>query len=132
MSEMKTEEEKVREVVEDMCHVDYKMGMKHMHDDCIFIRPSGNPLDKQGWEEMMTNADVKVKSSKLVAINRLSICGCCAYVCYTQHGRFNYKGTENDDVAVFTSVMRKFDEKWMVVQGQRSTGRKPDDAQPQF
>jgi len=129
---MKTEEEKVREVIEDMCHVDYKVGMKHMHDDCVFIRPSGNPLNKKGWEEMMTNDDVEVESSKLVSVNKLSICGCCAYVCYTQHGKFTYKGTENDDVAVFTSVMRKVDGEWMVVQGQRSTGRKPTDAQPEF
>ena len=129
---MKTEEEKVKDVVEDMCNVDYKVGMKHMHDDCVFIRPTGNPLDKKGWETMMTNDDVKVESSKLVSINNLSICGCCAYVCYTQHGKFTYKGVENDDVAVFTSVMRKVDGKWMVVQGHRSTGRKPSDPQPQF
>ena len=129
---MKTEEEKVKDVVEDMCNVDYKVGMKHMHDDCVFIRPTGNPLDKKGWETMMTNDDVKVESSNLVSINNLSICGCCAYVCYTQHGKFTYKGNENDDVAVFTSVMRKVDGKWMVVQGHRSTGRKPSDPQPQF
>lgn len=129
---MKTEEEKVKDVVEDMCNVDYKVGMKHMDDDCVFIRPTGNPLNKKGWETMMTNDDVKVESSKLVSINNLSICGCCAYVCYTQHGKFTYKGVENDDVAVFTSVMRKVDGKWMVVQGHRSTGRKPSDPQPEF
>lgn len=129
---MKTEEEKIRDVINDMCQVDYKVRMKHMHDDCIIIRPSGNPLDKKGWEEMMTNDDVKVESMKLVSVNKLNICGCCAYVCYTQHGKFTYKGVENDDVAVFTSVMRKVDGKWMIVQGHRSTGRKPSDPQPQF
>ena len=82
---MKTDEEKVREVVEDMCNVDYKVGMKHMHDDCVFIRPSGNPLDKKGWEEMMTNDDVKVESSKLLSINKLTVNGDNAVVCYTQH-----------------------------------------------
>jgi len=129
---MKTDEEKIREVVKDMCNVDYKVGMKHMHDDCVFIRPSGNPLDKKGWEEMMTNDDVKVESNELVSINKVTVCGCCAYVCYTQHGKFSYKGTENDDIAVFTTVMRKVDGRWMVVQGQRSTGRKPSEALPQF
>lgn len=129
---MKTDEEKVRDVVKDMCNVDYKVGMKHMHDDCVFIRPSGNPLDKKGWEEMMTNDDVKVESNELVSINKVTVCGCCAYVCYTQHGKFSYKGTENDDIAVFTTVMRKVDGRWMVVQGQRSTGRKPSEALPQF
>ena len=129
---MKTEEEKVKDVVEDMCNVDYKVGMKHMHDDCVFIRPTGNPLNKKGWEAMMSNNDVKVESSKLVAVNKLSVCGCCAYVCYTQHGKFTYKGTSNDDVAVFTCVLRKCDGVWKVVQGSRSTGRKPSDPQPQF
>ncbi len=129
---MKTDEEKVRDVINDMCQVDYKVGMKHMHDDCVFIRPSGNPLDKKGWEEMMTNDDVKVESNELVSVNKLSICGCCAYVCYTQHGKFTYKGTENDDIAVFTCVMRKVDGKWMVVQGQRSTGINQSEAMPSF
>ena len=78
---MKTDEEKVKDIVNDMCNVDYKVGMKHMHDDCVFIRPSGNPLNKKGWEEMMTNDDVKVESNELVSVNKLSICGSCAYVC---------------------------------------------------
>ena len=129
---MKTEEEKVHDVINDMCQVDYKVGMKHMHDDCVFIRPTGNPLNKNGWEAMMSNDDVKVESSKLVAVNKLSVCGCCAYVCYTQHGKFTYKGTSNDDVAVFTCVLRKYDGVWKVVQGSRSTGRKPEDPQPTF
>ena len=129
---MKTDEEKVKDIVNDMCNVDYKVGMKHMHDDCVFIRPSGNPLNKKGWEEMMTNDDVKVESNELVSVNKLSICGSCAYVCYTQHGKFTYKGTENDDIAVFTCVMRKVDGKWMVVQGQRSTGINPSEAMPSF
>ena len=129
---MKTEEEKVRDVINDMCQVDYKLGMKHMHDDCVFIRPTGNPLNKKGWEDMMSNDDVKVESSKLVAVNKMSVCGCCAYVCYTQHGKFTYKGTSNDDVAVFTCVLRKYDGVWKVVQGSRSTGRKPSDPQPTF
>ena len=129
---MKTEEEKVHDVINDMCQVDYKLGMKHMHDDCVFIRPTGNPLNKKGWEAMMSNDDVKVESSKLVAVNKLSVCGCCAYVCYTQHGKFTYKGTSNDDVAVFTCVLRKYDGVWKVVQGSRSTGRKPEDPQPTF
>ena len=56
---------------------------------------------------MMNNEDVTVESSRLISLNKLSICGCCAYICYTQHGKFSYKGTSNDDVAVFTSVLKK-------------------------
>ena len=128
----KSDEEKIKQIVQDMCNVDYKLGMQHMHDECIFIRPSGNPLNKGGWEKMMSNEDVHVESSKLVSLNKLNICGCCAYVCYTQHGKFTYKGTSNDDVAVFTSVLRKDDGVWKVVQGTRSTGRSPSEELPQF
>ena len=50
-----------------------------------------------------------------------------AYVCYTSHGKFTYRGTPNDDVAVLSSVLEKTDGRWQVVFGQRSTGRKPTD-----
>ena len=39
------------------------------------------------------------------------------------HNIFTYKGTENDDIAVFTSVLRKVEGEWKVVHGQRSTGQ---------
>lgn len=129
---MKTEEEKVREVVQDMCHKDHQVGMRHMRDDCVFIRPTGNPLNKKGWDDMMNNEDVKVGSNELVSINKLQVCGDMAYVCYTTHGKFTYKGTENDDIAVLTSVLQKVDGKWMVVHGQRSTGRSPSEPAPSF
>ena len=81
---------------------------------------------------MMTNEDVNVESSKLVSINKLLIEGNMAYVCYISHGRFTYKGTPNDDVAVFTNVLQKVNGKWMVVMRQRSTRRKPEDSLPKF
>ena len=55
-----------------------------------------------------------------------------AYVCYTSHGKFSYKGTANDDIAVFTSVLKKGEDGWKVVMGQRSTGRGPEESAPQF
>ena len=122
--------EQIEQIVNDMCHVDYKVGFRHMSDECVFVRPSGNPLDKNGWESMMTNDDVNVESSRLVSINKLQIEGNMAYVCYTSHGRFTYKGTPNDDVAVFTNVLQKVNGRWMDVMGQRSTGRKPEDSLP--
>jgi len=55
-----------------------------------------------------------------------------AHVCYTSYGKFTYKGTENDDVAVFTSVLQKVNGKWVVVHGQRSTGRGLNEEAPKF
>ena len=127
-----SDEEVIRSIVRDMCDVDYTVGFRHMHDDCVFIRPSGNPLDKNGWKQMMTATDVTVESNELVSINKLQVVGDMAYVCYTAHGKFNYKGTPNDDVAVLTSVLKKVNGVWMVVMGQRSTGRTPEEAAPKF
>lgn len=130
--EMKTDRQKIEQVVKDMCNKDHMVGRKHMDKDCVFVRPTGNPLDMSGWDEMMTNTDVSVESNDLVKVNRLHVNGDMAYVCYTGHAKFNYKGTENDDVAVLTSVLERKDGVWKVVHGQRSTGRKPEDSPPEF
>ena len=128
----KTDEEQIREVVKDMCHKDHKVGMVHMQSDCLFIRPSGNPLTMEGWDAMMNNDKVSVESNELVSINKIRIVGDMAYVCYTSHGKFNYMGNENNDVAVLTAVLERVNGKWVVVHGQRSTGRSPNDAPPAF
>ena len=52
--------------------------------------------------------------------------------CYTSHAKFNYKGNENDDIAVFTGVFKKSDGVWKLTFGQRSSGRKPEDELPSF
>ena len=83
-----------------MCNKDHTLGMKHTHKECVFIRPSGNPLTMEGWNQMMQNPNVSVELNELVSINKLQVCGNMAYVCYTDHGKFNYMGTENDDIAV--------------------------------
>ena len=80
----------------------------------------------------MTATDITVESNELVSVNKLQVCGDMAYVCYTSHGKFNYKGTSNDDVAVFTSVLKKVNGVWLLVMGQRSTGRGPEEAAPSF
>lgn len=129
---MKTDEEKIKSIVDDMCQKDHTLGMRHMGKDCVFIRPSGNPLDKDGWNEMMNNPNVNVEDSKLLSINKLNICGDMACVCYTSHSKFNYMGQANDDIAVFTSVLQRVDGVWVVVHGQRSTGRTPDKELPKF
>ncbi len=128
----KTDEEQVRDIVNDMCDKDHRLGMKHMSDECVFVRPTGNPLSKKSWDDMMNNEDVTVKSSQLLSVNKLTVYNDTATVCYTSRVKFNYKGTVNDDVAVFTNVLRKQDGVWKVVLGQRSTGRSPDDPLPHF
>ena len=115
-----------------MCNTDHTVGMRHTHDDCLFIRPTGNPLDMKGWDAMMNNDKVRVDSNELVSINKMKIVGDMAFVCYTNHGKFNYMGNENDDIAVLTSVLQRVDGRWIVIHGQRSTGRSPNDPLPVF
>ena len=127
-----TDVQQVERVIRDMCHKDHLVGMQHMHKDCVFIRPTGNPLDAKGWDAMMMNDDVSVQSSQLQDIHKLTITGNMASVCYSSHAKFEYKGDPNDDVAVFTSVLQKIDGRWQVTMGQRSSGRLPTDPAPVF
>ncbi len=127
-----TDRDQIQQVIRDMCNKDHTVGDKHMHSSCTFIRPTGNPLNKEGWTAMMNNSDVHVESNDLMSINKLEVSGDMAYVCYTTHGRFTYKGTPNDDVAVLTSVLQRIDGRWQVVFGQRSTGRSPTEEAPVF
>ena len=127
-----TDTEQIESIVRDMCNIDHTVGNRHMHEECLFVRPTGNPLNVQGWNDMMESDDVTVKSNKLLNINRIRISENMAFVCYTTHGKFNYKGTDNDDVAVFTSILEKSDGRWQVIFGQRSTGRSPDEKPPVF
>ena len=129
---MQTDEEKIKSIIEDMCHKDHTLGMKHMGDGCVFIRPTGNPLNKEQWNEMMNNPNVSVEDSHLVSVNKLQVCGDMAFACYTAHNKFNYMGKANDDIAVFTSVLQRVGGDWVVVHGQRSSGRSPDDEAPKF
>ena len=127
-----SDEDKIKKVIDDMCQVDYEKGFKNMQEECVFVRPTGNPLTKNEWKEMMNSDDVKIDSNELVTINKMKINGDMAFVCYTTHGKFNYKGTENDDIAVLSVVLEKVDNNWTIIHGQRSTGRNPNDELPSF
>ena len=44
-----------------------------VREDVTFVRPTGNPLNKEQWDSMMNNDDVTVDSNKLISINKLII-----------------------------------------------------------
>jgi hypothetical protein len=104
----------------------------------VLIRPSGNPIGQKLWEEMQASEDVVPGSSELLSIEKIdifegtSVSSGMAYAIFTSHSKFTYKGTHNDDVAVFIIVMKKIGNQWKIVSGQRSTGRKPDEPKPDF
>merc|ERR1711935_510594 len=96
--------------------------------ECLFIRPSGNPITLQGLVDMMTtNGDITGIDGKLVEINKLDIVGDMAYAAVTQTAQFKYQGNPNDDLYVNSYVFKKTDGKWGMVYGHRSSGRKPSE-----
>ena len=106
----------------------------YLDNKVTFIRPSGNPLNIDEWEEMFDSKDLESISSKLICINKLKLYsyGRLAVCVITTHSKFKYKGKENDDIAVSTVVLENKNDTWKVVTMQRSTGRTPDKELPKF
>jgi|TARA_B110000495_G_C22723909_1_gene425101 ketosteroid isomerase-like protein len=127
-----SDKDQLKKIIKEIASMENNvhMGRHHMSEDCLFIRPTGNPLDMQQWDAMMNSSSLT--KSYLVDIYKLVVNGNMAYSCYSTHSQFSYKGQDNNDIAVFTGVFMKNDEKWQLVHGQRSTGRHPNDDMPQF
>ena len=75
----------------------------------------------------MENSDIIFESGKLLSIESVNIFadGSAAYVTYKRHDKFSYKGTNNDDISMFTATLEKIKGEWKIVFGTRSTGEKP-------
>jgi ketosteroid isomerase-like protein len=104
----------------------------NMPPGCYVIRPSGNPLTNEGYKAMKASGNVKVISDKLITMHKIHVVGDAAFAVYTAHTQFEFKGTPNDDVSVFTSIFQKLEDKWVLVHSHRSSGRKPTDLPPKF
>lgn len=122
------------EMIRLMNENDYHEVSNVFSDDIFIVRPTGNPLTKKAWLEMVNSKDVEMKGTKLLDINVINVNdeGNMGYVCYTTHSRFSYKGKLNDDVAVFVGVFKRFNGNWKMTYMQRSTGRKPSEPMPNF
>ena len=129
--------------IASMCNAlnnnDVKTAAKNLLDNCLLIRPTGNPLSKKDWLNMLNSSDVTMKKSELMQINKLDINRDWAFVCYTLHEVFSYKGNDNDDVSVCSAVLKKVpnvrlgaSDVWKFAYLQRSTGRSPDEPLPKF
>ena len=99
----------LKQIITDLCALKDGApgGRQHMDKDCLFIRPTGNPLNLEEWDEMMNREDVDIIQSKLISINKLQVVDEMAYACYTAHSEFNIDGESNDDIAVFSAVFNK-------------------------
>ncbi len=90
--------------------------------DFLFIRPSGNPINAEGFEKMIS-CDVVQEKAEITKIHRLEFLSENVSLCvFTLDSKFSYKGTPNDDLPTVTSIFKKIDNDWKIHWMQRSTG----------
>ena len=90
--------------------------------DFLFIRPSGNPINAEGFEKMISGNVVQEKA-EITKIHRLEFLSDNVAMCiFTLGSKFTYKGIPNDDLPTVTSIFKKVDNVWKIYWMQRSTG----------
>ncbi len=94
----------------------------HGTEDFIFIRPSGNPLDAEGFSAMFQSGDLTIHDSELIALERLNFHGNIAIAVFTMRGSFTFQGQDNSDTYVATAVLRNIEGEWRFALLQRSSG----------
>ena len=90
--------------------------------DFLFIRPSGNPINADGFEKMISG-DVVQEKAEITKIHRLEFLSDNVSLCiFTLGSKFTYKGTPNDDLPTVTSIFKKVNNVWKIHWMHRSTG----------
>ena len=90
--------------------------------DFLFIRPSGNPINAEGFRKMISG-DVVQEKAEITKIHRFDFLSDDVVMCiFTLGSKFTYKGTPNDDLPTVTSIFKKEDNYWKIYWMQRSTG----------
>ena len=102
-----------------------KMASFFIHNstsDFLFIRPSGNPINAEGFEKLISG-DVVQEKAEITKVHRLEFLSDNVSLCiFTLGSKFTYKGTPNDDLTTVTSIFKKIDNVWKIHWMQRSTG----------
>ena len=97
--------------------------IKNATPDFLFIRPSGNPISAEGFEEMMNSGDIVQEKAEITKIHRFEFLSDDVAICvFTLGAKFTYKGTLNDDLPTVTSIFKKTNEDWKIYWMQRSSG----------
>ena len=96
--------------------------VNHSTSDFFFIRPSGNPIDAEGFEQMISD-DIVQEKAEITKIYRFEFLSKNIVICIFNLGsKFTYKAKSNDDIPTFTSIFKKVDNVWNIYLMQRSTG----------
>ena len=96
--------------------------VKNATSDFLFIRPSGNPIDAEGFEKMISD-DIFQEKAEITKIHRFEFLSEDIVMCiFTLGSKFTYKGKPNDDLPTVTSIFKKVNNVWKIYWMQRSTG----------
>jgi len=88
----------------------------------LLIRPSGNPIEAEGFEKI-NSGDVVQEKAEISKIHRLEFLSGDIVMCiFTLGSKFTYKGTPDDDLPTVTSIFKKVNNVWKIHWMQRSTG----------
>ena len=119
-----TDKETILSLLDEFANPE-KMASFFIHNatsDFLFIRPSGNPINAEGFEKMISG-DVVQEKAEITKIHRLEFLSNNVSLCiFTFGSKFTYKGTPNDDLPTITSIFKKVDNVWKIHWMQRSTG----------
>ncbi len=76
--------------------------------DFLFIRPSANPIDAKGFQNMWSSGDLVLESAEITKGHKLELLGTNAAKCVSTLGyKFTYKATQNKDLSTVTSIFKK-------------------------
>ena len=107
-----TDKEKIILLLDELASPE-KMGSFFINNatlDFLFIRPSGNPLSANGFEEMMNSGDVIQEKAEITKIHRFEFLSDNVAMCiFTLGSKLSYEGTINDDLPTVTSIFKKVD-----------------------
>ena len=91
-------------------------------EDFLAVRPSGNPINAEGFAKMISG-DVVQEKAEITKIHRLEFLSDNVSLCiFTLGSKFTYQGVPNDDSPTVTSIFKKVDNVWKIHWMQRSTG----------
>ena len=84
--------------------------MNNATPDFLFIRPSGNPINANGFEKMMNSVDVVQEKAEITKMHRFEFLNDnVAMFIFTLGSKFSYKVTLNNDLPTIISIFKKVD-----------------------
>ena len=85
--------------------------LDNANPDYLFIRPSRNPIDAKGFQDIWSSGDLILKSEQITNVHKFDFIVSNAAMCvFTLGSKFTFKGTRNDDLPAVTSIFKKINE----------------------